>query len=105
MISYAQNGDDVRLVRVLGHLPHGHYVEGGGFDPAVDSPTFALHDLGCDGLVVEPVPQMAESFRRTRPRDAVAQVVAGAHPRSAELLVFPESGLSVAVTGSSHSTG
>ena len=41
-ISYSQNGEDVVLMRALGHLGSGRYIEVGANDPTNDSVTRAF---------------------------------------------------------------
>jgi FkbM family methyltransferase len=74
-ISYAQNGEDVVLWRALGHVDGGIYVDVGGWDPDEDSVTRAFYDRGWRGIDIEPVPDLAERFRRRRPNNEVVQAV------------------------------
>ena len=74
-VSYAQNGEDVVLWRVLGHVRNGRYVDVGGYDPDEDSVTKAFYDRGWRGIDVEPVPEFAEKFRRKRPGNEVVEAV------------------------------
>jgi FkbM family methyltransferase len=86
-ITYAQNGEDVRVWRALGHLPHLFYVEVGAYDPFEGSVTAGLSALGASGVLVEPDPQGAERLRQARGRDVV--VPAAASDRPGLLAYFP----------------
>jgi FkbM family methyltransferase len=97
-ISYAQNGEDVRLSRALGGVEKGFYVEVGGWDPEIDSVSRAFYETGWSGIVVEPVHEYAEGFRTSRPRDQVVECLAGPHAQDeVEMTVFPGTGLSTSV--------
>lgn len=96
-ISFAQNGEDVRLWRVFDSQPTGLYVEVGGWRPEDDSISRSFYDRGWDGVVIEPVPELADAFRRARPRDQVIQVLAGAAAGEATLHAVPGTGLSTTV--------
>jgi FkbM family methyltransferase len=86
-ITYAQNGEDVRVWRALGYLPHLFYVEVGAYDPFEGSVTAGLSALGASGVLVEPDPQGAERLRQARERDVV--VPAAASDRPGLLAYFP----------------
>lgn len=69
MISYAQNAEDVVLMRALGDVAGGFYVDIGAWDPLVESVTRAFYEAGWTGLNVEPQPERAALFSRLRPKD------------------------------------
>lgn len=75
LLSYAQNGEDVRLLRALGDRPRGTYVEIGANDPEEYSISRAFYERGWSGVVVEPIQSCVDKFRRTRPRDRIVQAV------------------------------
>lgn len=75
--SYAQNGEDVVLWRVLGDVHAGTYVDVGAADPDVDSVTKAFYLRGWTGVNVEPIPYFAKQLRMSRPRDVVMEECAG----------------------------
>lgn len=72
--SYAQNGEDVVLMRAFGHLDDGRYVDVGANDPVHFSLTYAFYQRGWHGIAVEPVKEFADALRERRPRDTVAEV-------------------------------
>jgi FkbM family methyltransferase len=69
MISYAQNGEDVRLARVFGHQSQGFYIDIGACDPLLDSVTKHFYDRGWTGINIEPGAQAFGALAAARPRD------------------------------------
>ena len=80
LVSNAQNGEDIRLMRVLRDRRRGFYVEIGASDPAQDSISKTFYDYGWHGIIVEPIEELAEAFRQTRVRDKVFQAVCSSRP-------------------------
>ena len=76
-ISFAQNGEDIRLARVFGEGRVGTYVDVGANHPTEDSVSRYFYDRGWRGLAVEALPRLADAFRRSRPRDTVVNAFAG----------------------------
>ena len=80
-ISYAQNGEDVRIWHAfgprpeLGDPPGLTYVEVGANEPRDMSLTAALYDLGWRGLLIEADPELAERLRLYRSGDVVFNAV------------------------------
>lgn len=80
-ISYAQNGEDVRVWRAFGgdSAPAGLiYADIGANDPWELSITASLHELGWRGVLVEADPDLAQKLRQSRPGDSVQEVAAAA---------------------------
>lgn len=75
-ISFAQNGEDVVLNRVLADVEIGHYIEVGANHPLIDSVSRSFYDRGWSGIAVEPNPAYADLYREERPRDAVIEAAA-----------------------------
>jgi FkbM family methyltransferase len=75
-ISYAQNGEDVRVWRALRDIPGVFYVEVGASHPLDDSVTAALSAEGWRGVLVEPEPAAADLLRANRQRDVVIAAAA-----------------------------
>jgi FkbM family methyltransferase len=74
MRSYGLKGLDVALWRHIG-LPGGCFVEAGANDGVAESNTLLLErEFGWSGLLVEPVPALAERCRRNRPGAVVEEV-------------------------------
>jgi FkbM family methyltransferase len=93
-ISYAQNHEDVALMRALRHLPQGFYIDVGAHDPVADSVTKAFYDRGWHGINIEPVAQWFDRLAAQRPRDINLQVAVGASNGQLELHEVEGTGLS-----------
>ena len=76
-VSYAQNYEDVTLLRALGDVASGFYIDVGANDPRFDSVTRAFYERGWHGINIEPVPHWHERLRSDRPRDLNLRVAAG----------------------------
>jgi FkbM family methyltransferase len=74
MVSYAQNAEDVVLLRALSDLEHGFYVDIGAWHPTNDSITKAFYDRDWSGINVEPQPTYFKEFIEQRPRDINLQL-------------------------------
>ena len=97
-ISYAQNGEDVRIWHAFGPGEQAlerplTYVEVGANDPHYLSPTAALYDLGWRGLLVEADPVLAERLRAARPGDSVIEAAATAESGEVVFYRVPGTGL------------
>ena len=93
-ISFAQNGEDVRLWRALDEVDQGYYVEVGGWDPVEHSVSRSFYLRGWAGLVLEPVAEHCERFTAVRPQDQVLQVVASSQDGYVDFHCLPGTGLS-----------
>ncbi len=69
MISYTRNFEDVMLVRALGAVPQGFYVDVGASHPINDSNTYALYSKGWRGIAIEPQPIFNADWQQYRPED------------------------------------
>ena len=58
--------DEARLVRAFFESQRGYFVDVGANDPTDWSQTFHLEQLGWDGVLIEPQPDLAEALRRGR---------------------------------------
>lgn len=107
-ISYAQNGEDVRIWHAFGPRERGSetldpdtpklptalvYVEVGANEPRHMSPTAALYDLGWRGLLIEADPELAHRLRAERPGDAVVEAAAAAEAGEVTFFRVPGTGL------------
>jgi FkbM family methyltransferase len=96
-VSYAQNGEDVRLWHAFGPRSTSStnlvFVDVGANEPRHMSVTAALSDLGWRGLLIEADPLLAERLRNERPQDHVVE--AAASDRSGEITFYrvPGTGL------------
>jgi len=67
MLSYAQNGEDVLIDRVLLNKRSGFYIDVGAFHPIIDSVTKHFSLLGWRGINIEPDPEFFALLARDRP--------------------------------------
>lgn len=94
VISYAQNAEDVRLLRVFDGVTDGFYVDVGAADPTIGSVTRLFYDRGWSGVNIEPGPAFAE-LSRCRERDTNLPLVVGARDEMVDFYVTsPDPGLS-----------
>lgn len=67
--SFAQEGEDLVVLRHLGDIKTGFYVEVGALAPKRFSNTWLFYMMGWRGILIEPNPTASASFKRTRPQD------------------------------------
>lgn len=79
-ISYAQNLEDIVLLRTLSHVQHGFYVDVGAWHPTNESVTKVFYDRGWSGINIEPQPSLIEAFIEQRPRDTNLQLAVSNQP-------------------------
>ena len=87
MISYAQNAEDVVLMRAFADVINGFYVDVGAWDPSADSVTKVFYDAGWTGLNLEPQPQRLALFDAQRSRDTNLTIAASDVAGTATLFV------------------
>lgn len=97
-VSFAQNGEDVVLNRVLAGIEVGCYIEVGANHPTTDSVSRSFYNRGWSGIAIEPNPMFASLFREERPRDLVIEAAAtDAGVDSITLHLIADTGLSTVV--------
>ncbi|MET0965043.1 MAG: FkbM family methyltransferase [Nakamurella sp.] len=104
-VSYSQNGEDVVLMRALGHLDSGHYIEVGANHPTNESVSRAFYDRGWSGITIEPMQEYAQLHRAERPRDILVEAAISSDSGDTVVLhQIAETGLSslVASVGEVH---
>lgn len=94
MKTYAQNYEDVRLWKALGHVRLGRYVDIGAQDPVHDSVSRLFYERGWRGVHVDPMPQYAAALREARPDEIVIEAAVSASPGPLKFYAISESGLS-----------
>jgi FkbM family methyltransferase len=94
MISYAQNAEDVVLMRAFSDVTSGFYVDVGAWDPDAESVTKAFYDAGWTGLNLEPQPQRLAILDLLRPKDTNLRIAASDAVGTTTLLVTQHSSLS-----------
>lgn len=93
-VSYAQNMEDIVLLRALKDIERGFYVDVGAWSPVEDSVTKLFYDRGWSGINIEPVQHWHARLEQERPRDVNLRVAAGARPGRTSIHVVGETGLS-----------
>lgn len=78
-ISYAQNGEDIRLNRAFPAPYRGFYIEVGAYDPVDLSITKLFYDRGWRGVSVEPSPTQHAKMTAARPDDRILNVALSDH--------------------------
>ncbi len=94
VISYAQNFEDVMLLRAFKDINDGFYIDVGANDPTNDSVTKAFYDMGWHGINIEPAEQWFVKLTEQRSRDINIQMAAGTERGELTLYEFPDTGLS-----------
>ncbi len=98
-LSYAQNGEDIRVWRAFRDLVPAEdfsgftYVDVGANYPWEMSITASLYSMGWRGLLVEADPDLAAGLRVARPGDVVAEVAAGSDAGELVFYRVPGTGL------------
>jgi len=89
---YAQEGEDLIVLRLLDGQAAGFYVDVGAHHPIRHSNTYLLYRLGWRGINIDATPGSMEPFRRLRPRDINLEclVAADSTPRPFYVLTQPE---------------
>lgn len=77
-LSYAQNFEDLLLLRAFGAQPVGRYVSVGAGDPERYSATRVFYDRGWSGINIEPYPGFHAQLSAQRTRDVNLAVAVGA---------------------------
>ncbi len=83
--SYAQNFEDVMLMRAFGAQADGRYIDVGAADPERYSITRLFYERGWTGINIEPHPDLHARLQEARPRDVNLQIALGAAPGHATL--------------------
>jgi FkbM family methyltransferase len=93
-LTYAQEGEDRILARMLERAAPGFYVDVGAHDPSRFSNTAGLYRAGWSGIVIDPRPGFAARFRKSRPRDVALEVGVAEHAREMTYFRFNDEALS-----------
>jgi FkbM family methyltransferase len=95
LISYSQNGEDIRLWRVLSGVEDGFYVDVGAAHPSDGSVTRLFYDRGWSGVNVEPSPYF-DRLAAERMRDVNLRVAVGAEDADDVrfFVTYPDLGMS-----------
>jgi len=93
-ISYAQNYEDVMLLRALRGVQRGFYIDVGAQHPVLDSVTKAFYEKGWRGINIEPVTQWFELVAQDRPEDINLQIAISSTSKELSLFEVVDTGLS-----------
>jgi len=97
-ISYAQNYEDVMLLRALGNVQRGFYIDIGAQHPVHGSVTKAFYEKGWRGINIEPVSQWFELLAKDRPADTNLKIAISDTGEEMELYEIADTGLSTSTT-------
>ena len=93
-LSYAQEGEDLVLARILGtNTSPGFFVDVGAHHPTRFSNTYYFYRRGWRGINVDALPGTASLFQRARPRDVTVECGVGAQAGVMTYFVFNEPAL------------
>jgi FkbM family methyltransferase len=84
VISHAQEGEDLALLRYFRKRREGFYVDVGAHHPTRFSNTWAFYQRGWSGINIDPLPGTAAAFSRLRPRDITLET--GVFDQAGELV-------------------
>src|SRR3984893_12278764 len=93
-ISYAQNYEDVMLMRAFRDISNGFYIDVGAERPEDESVTKAFYDRGWSGINIEPVRQYYDMLVSERSRDINLRCFAGESIGTREFFEVADTGLS-----------
>jgi FkbM family methyltransferase len=94
LTSYAQNYEDVMLLRALHDVTSGFYIDVGAQDPVNDSVTKVFYERGWHGINIEPVSHWFERLGADRVHDINLQLAVSDSPGYLHLYEVENSGLS-----------
>jgi len=92
LVSYAQNLEDVLLMRFFGFKNHGTYIDVGACWPDNGSVTKAFYNVGWRGINIEPHPEPFAELRAARAGDINLNVALSRDGRRIELFEGPSAG-------------
>lgn len=93
-VSYAQNFEDIVLMRALKDISGGFYIDVGAAWPVEHSVTKAFYDRGWRGINVEPNPAIHSQLKSQRTRDINLQMAVSDMPGRLAFNVIEGTGLS-----------
>ena len=72
--SYAQEGEDIVVNRLLEGQKKGFYVDIGAHHPCRFSNTYFFYKKGWSGICIDPLPNTKKLFKKIRPKDQVLEI-------------------------------
>lgn len=94
--SYAQEGEDLVIARILGERREGFYIDVGAHHPTRHSNTYRLYRRGWRGINIDATPGSMELFRRVRPRDINIECLVASDPSPRPFYILNEPALNTA---------
>ena len=91
--SYAQEGEDLVVDRLLLGKKNGFYVEVGAHHPFRFSNTYFFYRRGWSGICIDPLPGTKKAFNKSRPRDLALELGVSEAPGRLEYFMFNEPAL------------
>lgn len=91
--SYAQEGEDLAVNRLLKGKRGGFYIEVGAHHPYRFSNTYFFYRKGWSGVCIDPLPGTKQAFKRARPRDIALECGISIKPDVLRYYMFNESAL------------
>lgn len=92
-LSFSQEGEDLIILRLLGDLPAGLFVDVGAHHPQRFSNTYLLYLQGWRGLNLDANPGSMRAFNALRPRDTNIETGVGEETGERTLYCFNEPAL------------
>lgn len=110
MVCRATGGEDLWLLELFNPpgarvRTDGFYIECGGFDGLNKSVTWMFDALGWNGLLIEPLPHLAEAARQNRPNARVVQAAVAERGSTGTAKFVHVAGEELGFEGSSHLAG
>jgi len=68
-VSYAQEGEDLILLRFFNHKKEGFFIDVGAHHPTRFSNTYLFYRMGWRGINIDAMPGSMKAFKKVRPRD------------------------------------
>lgn len=92
-IAWSQEGEDLLLHRIFGHLKLGTYVDVGAHHPKRFSNTYFFYRRGWAGINIDAAPGSMQRFKKCRPRDVCLEVGIGLERCRRQYYIFNEPAL------------
>lgn len=91
--SYAQEGEDLVIDRLLNQKKMGFYVEVGCHHPFRFSNTYYFYKKGWKGICIDPMPGTKKTFSKWRPKDITIEIGISETPSTLEYHMFNDAAL------------
>ena len=76
-LSYTQNLEDYHLSLAFAGQERGFYIDVGAGHPVADNVSLWFYERGWSGIVAEPIAELADLYKKIRPRDTLYQGLIG----------------------------